>query len=162
MARIKFVSRSGTQIGIGAGAMIYERYVVHEGQTQVRLLAHYSPGIHQLYVYRNGVVQEIGVHYIEVDSNTVEFLKPLTEGDSILLTVQGVYSTRLHEEYIAGDTQDVFTLNNSYHPGLLTLQVFRNGILQRQGTDYAETDEHTVTLTIPCTDGEILIFHEVV
>lgn len=162
MARLKFVSRTGNIVSSGAGAVIYERYTAQAGQTVIRMQSPYVVGVHQLNVHRNGVLQEVNVHYEETDSNTVTFLNPLIKGDSILLTIQGVYSERMHEEYVAGEAQAVFPLNGAYHVGLMTLQVFRNGMLQRLGVDYAETDNHTVTLTAPCTSGEILIFHEVV
>jgi hypothetical protein len=142
------------------GDVIYETHIATEGQTTVPVQAGYVPGTHQLQVFRNGVRQMVDVDYKETNSTQVDFLTPLQSGDVILFTEQGIYTERLHFEYIAEASQTVFTLPAQYHPGLFTLMVFVNGMLQRVNVDYLETDPQTVTFIEPLRGGELVTFHE--
>lgn len=142
------------------GTVIYERYTARDGQTDFTLQAGYIPGSHQLNVYRNGVLQLVDLDYREISPTQIQFTTPLLDGDVILLSVQGIYTERLHFETTSLPGQTVFHLASPYHPGMSTLLVFVNGLLQRVGVDYLETDPTTVTFLQPLYGGELVTFHE--
>lgn len=67
---------------------LYEEYIATADQTQFQLVSPY--GIHQniLRVYRNGILQQKGKDYTEVDNRTILFKYPLEEDDSMIF-IQG-------------------------------------------------------------------------
>jgi hypothetical protein len=67
---------------------------------------------------------------------------------------------QIYEEVqVATLNQVLFTLLTfTYTTGTKTINVFKNGVRLRRGTNYTETSSTQVTLTTPCAAGDVITF----
>jgi hypothetical protein len=84
----------------------------------------------------------------------------LEGGERVLFMVRAVINSGLHEEYNATAGQTKFILNSPYGIYQNILQVYRNGVLQRKGRDYRETDHITIEFNYPLIKDDLITFHQ--
>ena len=111
----------------------------------------YTPAAGDALLWRNGLLQRVGTDYSETSTTSLTmtdytpdasdryiFMKFETDASSFLLTFGN-----------SDLSSDIYTLTggNNYTPGSYTALLFRNGLLQRPGTDYTETSSSTLTMT---------------
>lgn len=73
-------------------------------------------------------------------------------------TITGESARTSVETYTATAAQTVFTLVDTYTPGIDALDVYVDGVLQTLTTDYVETDEDTVTFVSGLSAGQVVTF----
>ncbi len=154
----------GADLGTIGAPIMYARSdsIATAGQT---VFDYYQLSTDQVLVYKNGLLQREGATYDYTKSHTtgslgtgaVTFLSGLTVGDTV-----SIYKIRADDitGYTRTDTvvpaggQAVFPFT---HDEDTSLQVYRNGLLQREGGSYdytTNTASNTVTFTstIPAAD----------
>lgn len=81
------------------------------------------------------------------------------EGQDTLIPVVNAFGNVFEEWQIATAAQTVFIINSfQYTPGTNTLLVFKNGLFQRPGFDYLETNSTRITFTAPTTLADRIAF----
>jgi len=123
----------------------------------------YVPGNNSLAVYRNGLKLDLGADYVETNSTTVTLTAGATAGDQFTFEAgkmlsQPVSATVQTQTITSSLGQDVFALALSYTPNIGNLAVYQDGLRLISGTDYAETNSNTVTLTTPALAGRQFMF----
>ena len=81
------------------------------------------------------------------------------EGQDTLIPVVNAFGNVFEEWQIATAAQTVFILASfQYTPGTNTLLVFKNGLFQRPGVDYTETNSTRITFAAPTTINDRIAF----
>lgn len=150
----------GGHVGSEVGYPLYEEHLANEGQVTFLLQKTYKMGSHQLEVYVNGLRMVLGRDHLETDDHTIDFLFEMEKDDLVLFMVRSVINSGLHEEYIATKGQTSFRLESPYGIYQNILQVFRNGVLQRKGRDYRESDNHTIDFYFGMELDDLITFHQ--
>lgn len=151
---------------------VHEELITVDGQTTLKLKNTYRVGDHSLSVFVNGHRLEKGVHYEEVDMETVELATPYNAGTKIILRQEilstagtvlyhdGEYSQKSWaHKVIATQGQREIQLPEAYIPGANMLQVFADGMLQGQGDilDYVEVDEQSIRFNYDLNENETIM-----
>lgn len=80
-------------------------------------------------------------------------------GQTTLIPVVNAFGNVFEEWQIATAGQTIFILASfQYTPGTNTLLVFKNGLFQRPGSDYVETNATRITFTVPTLVGDRIAF----
>lgn len=150
----------GGHVGSEVGYPLYEPYLAVDGQITFPLQKTYKMGTHQLEVYLNGLRMVQDIDYLETDNHTIDFLFEMEKDDVVLFMVRSVINSGLHEEYVSTAGQMTFKLVSPYGIYQSILQVFRNGVLQRKGRDYKETDNQTIDFYYGLEVDDLVTFHQ--
>lgn len=76
----------------------------------------------------------------------------------MLSVVQRGVAVKFRHNTLAELGQQIFTLNTPYEQGTNLLTVYLNGVNQRLGTDYEETDAQTITFFEPLLEDDVVMF----
>ncbi len=76
-------------------------------------------------------------------------------------TSQTINVTIRHTEFEAVNNQTDFFLDNAYNPEMNSLQVFLNGVLQRNLDDYIEVDSNVIRFLTPLLSGDKITCREI-
>lgn len=155
---MKNAGGGGAGGGSGVGSFIRESTAAQEGQVEFTLSHSYTPGGESLLVFRNGILQNHGYDYTEIDGKRVQITRPASEGEVFLFLIAqgGGGGSVVHFEEIeppAGTT--ILTLSKPYgerdH-----LFLYRNGVLLSAGADrdYIELDGQQIELTLPSEEED--------
>ena len=136
---------------------IYTKQVVEDTQSVFKTDKPYALGLHSLSVYVNGMYATVDDQYKEVDPLTIEFLEPLEDGDTVLITSSAVtqlinvdfalvgtgdsvlfkrFDDEIHlknnQEYTLGVTlqgkQQEYKFTSKYSPLYSTVKLIRNDL----------------------------------
>jgi hypothetical protein len=164
---LTFMVAGGDTLNTPGGVLEYNAQTATQGQTVVNLPFSYTLGVHALLVYRNGQLQKEGADFTESSTTAITFAVPLNAGEDVICMVimkgvapqSGIMNWGCYTA-VGGETQ--VTTDFFYYMGGHGLLVFRNGQYMVAGDDYAETDNHTLTLAIPLAAGEKITYISVV
>jgi len=135
------------------------------GQTSFTLSTSYPVNRNMIEVHLNGDKQRKDIDYSEFDEKTIKFTEGLRAGDVVNFRWQVPFSEimisypdiRIEEAkkvanvmksqtFDVSGGQTVFKLPTPYEPGTHSIKVFVNGVKQRSGVDFTETDNETITM----------------
>lgn len=140
-----------------------EQIVAAEGQVLFSLANTYQMGAQAIQVYKNGILQTEGAEndYVEVSSASVRVTVPATTSDVYLFLVPSPqFRLSWWRRQIIAAVGDplLIEVGREFIPG--QLQVYRNGVLQRLGSefDYVEAGRTAVQLAHPFEAGEVVQF----
>lgn len=105
----------------------------------------YTLGNNSLVVFKNGMLQLIGVDYNEIDSSTIGFVNPQNLNDKITFIKLDV--SICQTEYVSavnGSDTILFTTLTYSQNNPNSIIVFRNGVIQEKGIDYNQINTNTI------------------
>jgi len=142
--------------GAGSSTFSINTYTMSGGETSQ--IVSYTPG--QLNVYLNGTLLKNGTDYIATNGTSITGLSAMSAGS--ILEVHTWATTELYDSSVF--SIQTFTMSGgetsqavSYTPG--KLNVYLNGALLLNGTDYIATNGTSITGLQAMTSGDILEIH---
>ncbi|MGI0075811.1 MAG: hypothetical protein ACREAU_00200, partial [Nitrosopumilaceae archaeon] len=105
-------------------------------------------------VYLNGILQDEGIDYTVTGLNQITFLLSLNFGDAVTFT------SILTPSACQTDVDTVNVTTTARGISMVFFDAFRNGLLQREITDYTATGINEVTFTTTLSPGEDINFLE--
>lgn len=152
---MKNAGGGGVGGGSGVGSFIRESTAAQEGQVEFTLSHSYTPGGESLLVFRNGILQNHGYDYTEIDGNRVQITRPASEGEVFLfLIAQGGGGGLIsYEEIVVPAGLTEIELSKPYRLGQRVI-VHHNGILIVAGGDYEEVDGTKLKLNFTTDEND--------
>jgi hypothetical protein len=122
------------------------KFVAEEGQTIFLMDFQYNPGVDELDVYIQGILQDVDTDYYETDDRTIEFTSPLKAGMQVTVaTPMIVRETLSHEEItkrlVQAEQRYYQLMMNQYYSGkpVDAKGMVFDGFLNTDYIDYAAT-----------------------
>lgn len=150
---------------------VHEEIISIPDQTIFKLQNRINVGEHSLSVFVNGVRLEVGTHYTEVNSNTVELISsPYPSGTKFIFRQDRVPNSIVtyqnqdlnHKAWsfkkIIDEPISVINLENPYIPKSSNIEVYLNGLLQFEGAeaDYEEINPNEIKFNFDLDNGDVV------
>lgn len=151
---------------------VHEEVISVADQTTFLLRNTYRIGDNSLSIFVNGLRLEKGVHYEEINMETIELSNPYPEGTKLifrqeLMTFKGdvLYNDHFFTQksfvhkVVATEGQRIIELPEAYVPGACQLMVTAQGLVQGLGEilDYIELDERRIQFNYDLEENEIIV-----
>ena len=140
--------------GSSSQAMNYDNFTATAGQTSFSPSATYTSG--KIQVFLDGVLQRNGSDVTVTSGTAVVFATGLDSGDLVTLVYPPAASsgTMRFDQFTATAGQTTFTTSASYSSG--KIQVFVDGVLQRNNSDVTVTSGTNIVFVTGLVAGDLV------
>lgn len=139
-----------------------EYFVTSSEQRNFTINYHFDRDGKWLEIYLNGILQSVGIDYVIVSTNRVQFKESVPIGSLVYFRISDKSMNEepilVQEKFIASGTETIYDLSKfNYSPGNEELEIYMMGVRMTPGVDYIEVGPHKFEFHEPPTEGSIIL-----
>lgn len=139
-----------------------EYFILDQVEKSFTINYHFDRDGKWLEVYLNGILQSVGIDYVILATNKIQFKVEAPKGSLVYFRVSDKSINEepvlIQEKFVADGTTKVFTLNRfNYSPNNEELEIYVMGVRMVPGVDFIELDPYIFKFLEPPRAGSIIL-----